>query len=78
MQNIECALVLANQDVSFWNKGEESQYTQRELVSADLSAKVVAVCGVLLPRYQLGPIENVSKRLIIFGVHYTNCRKYYA
>lgn len=64
MQNVECALVLANPDATFWNKEEELRYTQGELVSADLSAKVVAVCGVLLPRQQFGPGENVSKGLI--------------
>ncbi|XP_062980947.1 midasin [Elgaria multicarinata webbii] len=58
MQNVECALVLANPDITFWNKEEELRYTQGELVSADLSAKVVAVCGVVLPRQQFGPREN--------------------
>ncbi|KAJ6665782.1 hypothetical protein lerEdw1_001254 [Lerista edwardsae] len=58
IQNIECALVLANPDTVFWNKEKELQYTQGELVSADLSAKVVAVCGVVLPRQQFGPREN--------------------
>lgn len=60
MQNIECALVLANPDTVFWNKEKELHYTQGEFVSADLSAKVVAVCGVVLPRQQFGPREEVS------------------
>ncbi|XP_066468783.1 midasin [Tiliqua scincoides] len=60
MQNVESALVLANPDTVLWNKEKELQYTQGELVSADLSAKVVAVCGVVLPRQQLGPKENES------------------
>ncbi|KAG8124032.1 hypothetical protein E2320_019500 [Naja naja] len=58
VQNIEQALVLANSDQNFWNKGEKLRYTQGELVAADLCAKVVAVCGVLLPRQQFEPREN--------------------
>lgn len=61
MQNIEQALVLANPDQNFWNKGEKLRYTQGKLVAADLCAKVVAVCGVVLPRQQFEPRENVSK-----------------
>uniref|UniRef100_A0A670YJS1 Midasin n=1 Tax=Pseudonaja textilis TaxID=8673 RepID=A0A670YJS1_PSETE len=58
VQNIEQALVLANSDQNFWSKGEKLRYTQGELVAADLCAKVVAVCGVLLPRQQFEPREN--------------------
>ncbi|XP_042318311.1 midasin isoform X2 [Sceloporus undulatus] len=58
MQNVERALVLANPDTTFWKKEEELRYTQGELVSADLSANVVAVCGVVLPRRQCTPGEN--------------------
>ncbi|XP_034264874.1 midasin [Pantherophis guttatus] len=58
VQNIEQALVLANPDQNFWNKGEKLRYTQGELVAADLCAKVVAVCGVVLPRQQFEPREN--------------------
>ncbi|XP_062836825.1 midasin isoform X1 [Anolis carolinensis] len=58
MQNVERALILANPEASFWNKEEELRHTQGELLSADLSAKVVAVCGIVLPRQQFGPGEN--------------------
>uniref|UniRef100_A0A670YJS7 Midasin n=1 Tax=Pseudonaja textilis TaxID=8673 RepID=A0A670YJS7_PSETE len=60
VQNIEQALVLANSDQNFWSKGEKLRYTQGELVAADLCAKVVAVCGVLLPRQQFEPRENLK------------------
>ncbi|XP_048350337.1 midasin isoform X2 [Sphaerodactylus townsendi] len=60
MENVECALVLANSDTSFWNKEKELQYTQGEIVSADLSAKIVAVCGVVLPKQNSVPGENES------------------
>ncbi|XP_070589310.1 midasin [Erythrolamprus reginae] len=66
MQNIEQALVLANPDQNLWNKGEKLQYTQGELVAADLCAKVVAVCGVLLPRQQFEPRENQENILSHF------------
>ncbi|XP_060128572.1 midasin isoform X2 [Zootoca vivipara] len=73
MQNVECALVLANPDATFWNKEEELRYTQGELVSADLSAKVVAVCGVLLPRQQFGPGENQETILNQFVLVKSSC-----
>ncbi|XP_013912735.1 PREDICTED: midasin-like, partial [Thamnophis sirtalis] len=63
VQNIEQALVLANADQNFWNKGEKLRYTQGELVAADLCAKVVAVCGIVLPRQQLEPRENQENTL---------------
>lgn len=53
MQNVEQALVLANPDSSFWQKEKEVQYKQGHVVSDDLSASVVAVCGIVLPRLQL-------------------------
>lgn len=52
-QNVEQALVLANPDSSFWQKEKEVQYKQGHVVSDDLSANVVAVCGIVLPRLQL-------------------------
>ncbi|KAM6280529.1 midasin isoform 1-T1 [Porphyrio hochstetteri] len=52
LQNVEQALVLANPDSSFWQKEKELQYTQGHIVSGDLSANVVAVCGIVLPRVQ--------------------------
>uniref|UniRef100_A0A8D0G919 ATPase dynein-related AAA domain-containing protein n=1 Tax=Sphenodon punctatus TaxID=8508 RepID=A0A8D0G919_SPHPU len=56
MQNIESALVLANPDTALWYREKELQYTQGQVVSSDLSANVVAVCGVVLPREQ--PVER--------------------
>ncbi|XP_061845412.1 midasin [Colius striatus] len=53
LQNVEQALVLANPDSLFWQKEKELQYTQGHIVSGDLSANVVAVCGIVLPRLQL-------------------------
>uniref|UniRef100_A0A663LMR5 Midasin n=1 Tax=Athene cunicularia TaxID=194338 RepID=A0A663LMR5_ATHCN len=53
LQNVEQALVLANPDTSFWQKEKELQYTQGYILSGDLSANVVAVCGIVLPRLQL-------------------------
>uniref|UniRef100_A0A8C0BE41 Midasin n=1 Tax=Buteo japonicus TaxID=224669 RepID=A0A8C0BE41_9AVES len=52
LQNVEQALVLANPDSSFWQKEKELQYTQGHIVLGDLSANVVAVCGIVLPRLQ--------------------------
>ncbi|NXJ64381.1 MDN1 protein, partial [Rostratula benghalensis] len=57
-QNVEQALVLVNPDSSFWQKEKELQYTQGHIVSGDLSANVVAVCGIVLPRLQLGSEEQ--------------------
>ncbi|KAH0622150.1 hypothetical protein JD844_024188 [Phrynosoma platyrhinos] len=73
MQNVERALILANPDTTFWNKEEKLRYTQGELVSADLSAKVVAVCGVVLPRQQFGPGENQENILDKFVLVKSTC-----
>lgn len=56
---MERALVLASPDSSFWQKEKELQYTQGLIVSGDLSANVVAVCGIVLPRLQLIAEEQV-------------------
>ncbi|XP_061479315.1 midasin isoform X2 [Rhineura floridana] len=74
MQNVECALVLANPDTPFWKKEEVLRYTQGELVSADLSSKVVAVCGIVLPRQQFGPRENetISNQFVLVKSTCTN------
>uniref|UniRef100_A0A8C6J801 Midasin n=1 Tax=Melopsittacus undulatus TaxID=13146 RepID=A0A8C6J801_MELUD len=64
LENVEQALVLANPDSSFWQKEKELQYTQGHIVSGDLSANVVAVCGVVLPRLQLISEEQVSSLLL--------------
>lgn len=50
---MERALVLANPDSAFWQKEKEVQYKQGHIVSGDLSANVVAVCGIVLPRLKL-------------------------
>lgn len=59
LQNVEQALVLANPDSSFWRKEKELQYSEGHIVSGDLSANVVAVCGIVLPRLQLVSEEQV-------------------
>ncbi|XP_067386141.1 midasin isoform X2 [Emydura macquarii macquarii] len=60
MQNVERALVLANPDTSLWHREKGLQYTQGEIVSGDLSANVIAVCGVVLPRQQLASKDQES------------------
>lgn len=49
LQDLEKALVLANPETSLWCKEKDLQYLQGHLVSADLSSRVTAVCGVVLP-----------------------------
>ncbi|XP_037374649.1 midasin [Talpa occidentalis] len=49
LQDLEKALVLANPEASLWHKEKELHYLQGHLVSADLSSRVTAVCGVVLP-----------------------------
>uniref|UniRef100_A0A8C5T387 Midasin n=1 Tax=Malurus cyaneus samueli TaxID=2593467 RepID=A0A8C5T387_9PASS len=58
LQNVEKALVLANPDSLFWQKEKELHYTQGDVVSGDLSARVVAVCGIVLPRLQQVSEDN--------------------
>ncbi|XP_013366228.1 PREDICTED: midasin isoform X5 [Chinchilla lanigera] len=60
LQDLEKALVLANPEVSLWRKEKELQYLQGHLVSADLSSRVTAVCGVVLPRQLPAPGEQAS------------------
>ncbi|XP_074982679.1 midasin isoform X2 [Caretta caretta] len=60
MWNVERALVLANPDTSLWHREKGLQYTQGDIISGDLSANVIAVCGVVLPRQQLVPKEQES------------------
>ncbi|XP_049753260.1 midasin [Elephas maximus indicus] len=62
LQDLEKALVLANPESSLWRKEKELQYLQGHLVSADLSSRVTAVCGVLLPGQPLAPGEQASNR----------------
>ncbi|XP_066110370.1 midasin isoform X3 [Saccopteryx bilineata] len=60
LQDLEKALVLANPETSLWRKEKELQYLQGHLVSADLSSRVTAVCGVVLPGQPLAPGEQAS------------------
>uniref|UniRef100_M3YCJ9 ATPase dynein-related AAA domain-containing protein n=1 Tax=Mustela putorius furo TaxID=9669 RepID=M3YCJ9_MUSPF len=62
LQDLEKALVLANPETSLWRKEKELQYLQGHLVSADLSSRVTAVCGVVLPGQPPVPREQASTR----------------
>ncbi|KAF3831765.1 hypothetical protein GH733_000577 [Mirounga leonina] len=62
LQDLEKALVLANPETSLWRKEKELQYLQGHLVSADLSSRVTAVCGVVLPGQPPVPGEQASNR----------------
>ncbi|XP_010074420.1 PREDICTED: midasin-like, partial [Pterocles gutturalis] len=69
LQNVERALVLANPDSSFCQKEKELQYTQGYIVSGDLSANVVAICGIVLPRLHL---ENNTGHFVLVESAFTN------
>ncbi|KAM4771043.1 midasin [Rhinophrynus dorsalis] len=63
-QNIERGLLMANPERSLWHRKKSQQYTQGHIVSDDLCAHVVPVCGVILPklqrdRHQEEPISNL-------------------
>ncbi|XP_073934254.1 midasin isoform X1 [Castor canadensis] len=62
LQDLEKALVLTNPKASLWRKEKELQYLQGHLVSADLSFRVTAVCGVVLPRHLPASEEQASDR----------------
>ncbi|KAJ1058574.1 hypothetical protein K5549_008694 [Capra hircus] len=62
LQDLEKALVLANPDTPLWRKDKELQYSTGHLVSADLSSRVTAVCGVVLPGQPPAPEEQASSR----------------
>ncbi|MBZ3875424.1 Midasin, partial [Sciurus carolinensis] len=62
LQDLEKALVLANPEASLWHKNKELQYLQGHLISADLSSRVTAVCGVVLPRHPLASGEQANNR----------------
>ncbi|XP_032340488.1 LOW QUALITY PROTEIN: midasin [Camelus ferus] len=62
LQDLEKALVLANPEASLWRKEKGLQYLQGHLVSADLSPRVTAVCGVVLPGQPPAPGEQASNR----------------
>uniref|UniRef100_A0A803V8M9 Midasin n=1 Tax=Ficedula albicollis TaxID=59894 RepID=A0A803V8M9_FICAL len=66
LHNVEQALVLANPDSSFWQKEKELPSTQGHVVSGDLSAHVVAVCGIVLPRLQHVSEEKCSNPNFMF------------
>ncbi|KAM4681125.1 midasin isoform 3-T3 [Amazona ochrocephala] len=74
LENVEQALVLANPESSFWQKERELQYTQGHIVSGDLSANVVAVCGIVLPRLQLisEEQESITSRFVLVESAFTN------
>ncbi|XP_008936093.1 PREDICTED: midasin, partial [Merops nubicus] len=74
LHNVEQALVLANPDSSFWQKEKELQYTQGHIVSSDLSANIVAVCGIVLPRLQLvaEEQEDDTSRFVLVESAFTN------
>ncbi|XP_054255246.1 midasin [Indicator indicator] len=74
LQNVEKALVLANPDSTFWQKEKDLQYTQGHIVSSDLSANVVAVCGIVLPRTQLVSEEqtNNTRCFVLVESAFTN------
>lgn len=59
LQDLEKALVLANPKASLWRKEKELHYLQGHIVSADLSSRVTAVCGVVLPGQPPAPGEQV-------------------
>ncbi|KAL4676505.1 hypothetical protein H8959_010650 [Pygathrix nigripes] len=62
LQDLEKALVLANPEASLWCKEKELQYLQGHLVSSDLSPRVTAVCGVVLPGQPPAPGELGGNR----------------
>ncbi|XP_055981327.1 midasin [Sorex fumeus] len=62
LQDLEKALVLANPETSLWHKEKELKYAQGHIVSADLSSRVTAVCGVLLPGQSPAPGDLTSTR----------------
>uniref|UniRef100_A0A8C3UQS1 Midasin n=1 Tax=Catharus ustulatus TaxID=91951 RepID=A0A8C3UQS1_CATUS len=74
LQNVEQALVLANPDSSFWQKEKELHYTQGHVVSGDLCARVVAVCGIVLPRLQhvSEEQENYTSGFVLVESAFTN------
>ncbi|KAM6126972.1 midasin isoform 3-T3 [Pterocles gutturalis] len=74
LQNVERALVLANPDSSFCQKEKELQYTQGYIVSGDLSANVVAICGIVLPRLHLvsEEQENNTGHFVLVESAFTN------
>uniref|UniRef100_A0A4W3JQN7 Midasin n=1 Tax=Callorhinchus milii TaxID=7868 RepID=A0A4W3JQN7_CALMI len=59
LQNVERALMLANPETAFWQEEKRLQYTQGQIVSDDLSESVIAVCGVVLPKKQHVPQDQV-------------------
>uniref|UniRef100_A0A8D2MF30 Midasin n=1 Tax=Zonotrichia albicollis TaxID=44394 RepID=A0A8D2MF30_ZONAL len=78
LQNVEQALVLANPDSSFWQKEKEPRHTQGHVVSGDLSARVVAVCGIVLPRLHvvtqnfMFEQENNTSNFVLVESAFTN------
>nr|XP_030123445.3 midasin isoform X1 [Taeniopygia guttata] len=74
LQNVEQALVLANPDSPFWQKEKGLHYTQGHVISSDLSPRVVAVCGIVLPRLQhvSEEQENNTSSFVLVESAFTN------
>ncbi|RLW12433.1 hypothetical protein DV515_00000890 [Chloebia gouldiae] len=74
LQNVEQALVLTNPDSPFWQKEKGLHYTQGHVVSSDLSPRVVAVCGIVLPRLQhvSEEQENNTSSFVLVESAFTN------
>ncbi|XP_072355863.1 midasin [Scyliorhinus torazame] len=69
--NVEKALVLANPKTTMWQKARQLTHTQGHIMSGDLSANVVAVCGVVLPRKQLvHQDQRVCQSLVLVASTY--------
>ncbi|XP_056422084.1 midasin [Hyla sarda] len=52
--NVEEGILLTNTENSLWHKDGTQEYTQGQIVSADLCPNVVPVCGITLPQKNLG------------------------
>ena len=74
-QEVEKALVLANQGSVMWRQEKANKFTRGQVVSEDLSQNVVAVCGVVLPRIVPRQAEKVctshTDGLLLFKIRKT-------
>ncbi|XP_062266826.1 midasin [Platichthys flesus] len=64
-QEVEKALVLANQGSVMWRQEKANKFTRGQVVSEDLSQNVVAVCGVVLPRIVPRHAEKVNQKDLV-------------
>ncbi|XP_034018727.1 midasin-like [Thalassophryne amazonica] len=69
---VEKALVLVNQGSVRWRQDKANRFIQGQVVSEDLSHKVVAVCGVVLPR--IIPEQNEQVNLKDMVLVDSTCR----